>query len=144
MKVLIQKVNRASVKIDNKIYNQIENGYCIFLGIKDTDSEKDASYIVKKILKARLFVENDKFDKNIREVDGEILIISQFTLYGSMKKGNRPSFTRAMNPKDAKILYDKFIKYLQSSYSRIKTGIFGAHMEVELNNNGPLTIEIES
>lgn len=143
MKVLIQRVKQASVTIENTLYSQIDKGYLIFLGIEKDDSEDKIEWLVNKILNLRIF-ENDegKMTHSIIDVQGEILLVSQFTLCGNCKKGNRPSFDNAMSPKDAQILYEKFIKILSQNIV-VKTGSFGAMMDIALINDGPVTFMLE-
>ena len=143
MKVLIQRVKQASVTIENALYSQIDKGYLIFLGIEKDDSEDKIEWLVNKILNLRIF-ENDegKMTHSIIDVQGEILLVSQFTLCGNCKKGNRPSFDNAMLPKEAEILYEKFINVLSENIT-VKTGSFGAMMDVALINDGPVTFMIE-
>ena len=143
MKVLIQRVKQASVTIENTLYSQIDKGYLIFLGIEKEDSEDKIEWLVNKILNLRIF-ENDegKMTHSIIDVQGEILLVSQFTLCGNCKKGNRPSFDNAMLPKEAEILYEKFINVLSKNIT-VKTGSFGAMMDVALINDGPVTFMIE-
>ena len=143
MKILIQRVKQASVTIENTLYSQIDKGYLIFLGIEKDDSEDKIEWLVNKILNLRIF-ENDegKMTHSIIDVQGEILLVSQFTLCGNCKKGNRPSFDNAMLPKEAEILYEKFINVLSENIT-VKTGSFGAMMDVALINDGPVTFMIE-
>ena len=145
MRVVIQKVKSASVNVEGKLVSEIGAGLLILVGIFQEDSQKDVEYITKKILNLRIFEsENGYFDKNIQEVDGEILFVSQFTLYGDCKKGNRPSFSRAMQPDKAKVFYQDFLDNFKNLYLKIKDGLFGANMQVSLINDGPLTIILDS
>ena len=144
MKVVIQRVKSSNVKIDNKIYNEINKGLTILVGFRYDDDETDIDYIVKKIINLRIF--DDEFgvmNKSIIDIKGEILSISQFTLYADTKKGNRPSYINAMKGENATILYDKFNEYL-NKYVPTKTGIFGSDMLVSIENDGPITIIIDS
>lgn len=143
MKILIQRVKQASVTIENTLYSQINKGYLIFLGIEKNDSEDKIEWLINKILNLRIF-ENDegKMTHSIIDVQGEILLVSQFTLCGNCKKGNRPSFDDAMPPQEAQILYEKFVQEL-SQKIRVKTGVFGAMMDIALINDGPVTFMIE-
>ncbi len=144
MKVVIQRVKSSNVKINNKIYNEINKGLTILVGFRYDDNETDIDYIVKKIINLRIF--DDEFgvmNKSIIDIKGEILSISQFTLYGDTKKGNRPSYINAMKGENAIILYDKFNEYL-NKYVPTKTGIFGSDMLVSIENDGPITIIIDS
>ena len=145
MKALIQKVSKASVEINNKEYSSIKKGLLIFLGIKSTDTDIDIEYLTNKILKLRIFPDkNKKMNYSIQDIAGEILVISQFTLYANCSKGNRPSFANAAKEKLANNLYLKFINKLKSTNIRIKTGKFKENMNVKLVNKGPVTIILES
>ena len=144
MKVIVQRVKRASVSVDNKIVNKIENGFLLLVGFTHNDTIDDINYMVKKIINLRIFNdENDLMNRNILDVNGNILSISQFTLYANCQKGNRPSFVDAMQPNKAKELYLKFNEELNKC---VKTydGIFGADMKIDLINDGPVTIILES
>ena len=145
MRAVIQRVNSASVEVDKKIISKINQGLLIFLGIHFSDSEKDLDWLVKKIVGLRIFSdENEKMNLSISDVDGEILIISQFTLFASTKKGNRPSFLLAAKPEKAIPLYQLFIDKMEKETSKkIATGIFGADMKILLDD-GPVTIIIDS
>ncbi|KXB57991.1 D-aminoacyl-tRNA deacylase [Gemelliphila asaccharolytica] len=144
MKVLLQKVKRAYVTVNGKKTGEIEKGYCLLVGIHKNSTEEDAKYLAKKISEARLFEdENDKINLGIKDVSGEILSISQFTLYANTKKGKRPSFTDAAEPSKAKELYIKFNQFLEENSLTVKTGIFQEHMEVNIVNDGPMTVEYE-
>ena len=143
MKVLIQRVKRASVTIDNKLFSEINHGLLVFLGVEKNDSEKEIDWLANKILNLRIFEdENEKMNYSVKDVNGEILLVSQFTLAGNCQKGNRPSFDKAMYPDDAKILYEKFIETLKKEIPT-QTGSFGAMMEINLLNDGPVTFMIE-
>ena len=146
MRAVIQRVNSASVEVDKKIISKINQVLLIFLGIHFSDSEKDLDWLVKKIVGLRIFSdENEKMNLSISDVDGEILIISQFTLFASTKKGNRPSFLLAAKPEKAIHLYQLFIDKMEKETSKkIATGIFGADMKILLENDGPVTIIIYS
>jgi len=144
MKTLIQRVKRASVSIDNSLYSQISKGMLIFLGIEKDDTESDIDWLCNKIKNLRIFAdENDKMNCSITDIDGEILFVSQFTLASDCKKGNRPSFDNAMKPAEAEIMYEKFIEKLRKENLKVKTGQFGAMMDIELINDGPVTFMIE-
>ncbi|OGB97296.1 D-tyrosyl-tRNA(Tyr) deacylase [candidate division TM6 bacterium RIFCSPHIGHO2_12_FULL_36_22] len=143
MKLLIQRVNRASVTIDNTIASQIGKGLLVFIGIKQSDSTSECDYLIKKLLNLRIFPEGIRLmERNVVDCNYEILVVSQFTLYADCKKGNRPSFIQAMPPREAETVYDEFIARLKSQYSLVQTGMFGADMQVELINDGPVTIEL--
>ena len=144
MKVIIQKVRESRVIIDNKEYNSIKNGLMILVGFTDGDNSIDINYIVKKIVNLRIFDdENGVMNKSILDVNGEILSISQFTLYADTSKGNRPSYFKALKGELSSLLYDEFNKKL-NELVLTKTGVFGADMQVELINDGPVTIIIDS
>lgn len=146
MRVLIQRVKRATVSIDNKEMSLIDNGLLIFVGICDEDTAEDIQWLVKKIANIRLFDdENGVMNKSVIEIDGELLVVSQFTLMASTKKGNRPSYIKAAKPEFSIPMYEQFCKELQESVNKsVKTGVFGADMKVELINDGPVTIYIDS
>jgi len=146
MRVVVQRVSEASVRIEGKIHGSIEKGMLILLGIEHEDDQNDADWLIQKILGLRIFSDTEgKMNCSIREIDGRFLIISQFTLHASTKKGNRPSYIRAARPEQAIPLYDYFVRELGSHYGdQIETGIFGADMKVSLINDGPVTIVIDS
>lgn len=148
MRALIQRVKYGSVKVDRENYFQeIKNGMVILLGIKNDDNENDVIFLADKCSNLRIFEdENEKMNLSLKDVDGEVLIISQFTLYGDARKGNRPSYTDAARPEKAIPLYEKFIERMKMNLgdTKIKTGIFGAMMLVEIHNDGPVTIIVES
>lgn len=146
MRVVVQRVDRASVGIDNKLYSSIEKGLLVLLGIEDEDGDNDIDYLCKKVSKLRIFDdENGVMNLSVKDINGEILLVSQFTLHASTKKGNRPTYIRASKPDYAIPLYKKFISELEKETEReIKTGEFGADMKVELINDGPVTIIIDT
>lgn len=145
MRVLIQKVSEASVEIEQKIAGEIGTGFLILVGVEDEDTSEDVNYMVRKISKMRIFEdEDDKLNLSIDQVDGKILSISQFTLHASTKKGNRPSFTRAGEPKHAEALYNELNEKLRETGLTVETGEFGADMAVKIVNDGPVTIWIDS
>ena len=145
MIVLIQKVKSAQVDIDNKIFSKINKGILLFLGIHKTDARADAQYLVKKIIKSRIFYDsNNKMNIDIQKIKGAILVVSQFTLYGSLKRGNRPSFTNSASPDIAEPLYDYFISLLKEYNITIETGKFGSMMNIKSINDGPVTLIVES
>ena len=144
MKIVLQKVKKASVSIDNKIVGSIDKGYCLLVGVHKESTEEDAKYLAKKISQARLFEdENDKINLSLKDVGGSILSVSQFTLYADTKKGNRPSFTSAAGAEKANELYEKFNEYLREEGVKVETGIFQTMMEVNIVNDGPVTIVYE-
>ena len=142
MIVVIQRVTNASVKVDDKVVSSINNGMLILLGISNDDSNEDIIKMTNKISKLRIFNdENDIMNKNVNEVNGEVLVVSQFTLYGNVRKGNRPSYINAAKPDIAKPIYNLFIKQLDSLINnKVQTGIFGAYMLVDIVNDGPVTL----
>lgn len=143
MRVLVQRSKKSSVKVDNKIVGQISKGMVLFVGFTAGDSEEKIDYMIQKILKLRIFDDdNNVMNRNILETNGEVLSISQFTLYADTKKGNRPSYIKALNSKEASILYQKFNEKL-SKYIKVETGIFQSEMEVSITNDGPITIMLE-
>lgn len=146
MRVVVQRVRKASVTIDNKLKSSIEKGILVLLGIEDLDTEKDIEWLCQKICKLRIFNdENEVMNLPITEIDGEILLVSQFTLHASVKKGNRPTYIRASKPDFAIPMYEKFILNLEKEFGKeIQTGVFGADMQVELINDGPVTLVIDS
>lgn len=146
MKVVIQRVTQASVTVDNKITGQIQNGLLVFVGIEDADNDSDISWLSKKIVNLRIFNdEADVMNKSLLDIDGKILLVSQFTLHAATKKGNRPSYIKASKPNFAVPMYEKMIAQLElDSGKKIETGIFGADMKVSLLNDGPVTILIDS
>jgi len=146
MRLVIQRVSKASVTIENKIHSSIGNGLMVLLGIEDADDESDSEWLVQKLVNMRIFSDPEgKMNLSVKEVNGEILLVSQFTLHASTKKGNRPSFIKAARPEKAIPLYEDFIKKINSESGKTcKTGIFGADMKVELINDGPVTIIIDS
>ena len=144
MKIVLQKVKKASVSVDNKIVGSIDKGYCLLVGVHKESTEEDAKYLAKKISQARLFEdENDKINLSLKDVGGSILSVSQFTLYADTKKGNRPSFTSAAGAEKANELYEKFNEYLREEGVKVETGIFQKMMEVNIVNDGPVTIVYE-
>ena len=144
MRALIQRVTSASVKVEGKIVGKIGKGFLIFLGIYEEDTEEKIEKLTKKIVNLRIFNdENDKMNLSIKEVKGEILLISQFTLCADTRKGNRPSFVSAKNPKDANVIYEKTIESIKNENIVVEKGIFGADMKVELLNDGPVTILLD-
>ncbi len=146
MRVVIQRVTRASVKVEELVTGQIGEGLLVLLGIEDADTEEDIAWLSNKIVNLRIFNdESGVMNRSVLDTGGGILLISQFTLHASTKKGNRPSYIRASKPETAIPLYQKMILRLeQDSGSKVQTGIFGADMKVELLNDGPVTIVIDS
>lgn len=146
MRVTIQRVLEASVKVDKKIVGEIKQGLLVLLGIEDEDSPEDIEWLTSKIIKLRIFPnEKAPMNQSVMEVNGDILVVSQFTLFASIKKGNRPSFTKSGEPEFANSMCEKFVLELSSKTGKtIQTGIFGADMKVSLINDGPVTINIDS
>lgn len=144
MKVILQKVKKASVSVDGKIVGKIDKGYCLLVGVHKESMEADAKYLAKKIVEARLFEdENEKLNLGLKDVNGSILSVSQFTLYADTKKGKRPSFTNAASAEEANELYNKFNEYLREEGIKVETGMFQTMMEVNIINDGPVTIIYE-
>lgn len=144
MKGLIQRVKRASVTIDGKVYSKINQGILILLGVEKGDNEQNADKLADKLCKLRIFEDEDgKMNKSILDVNGEILIVSQFTLAGDCKKGTRPSFDKAELPQRANELYEYFVDLIKQKNILVGTGVFGAMMDVELVNDGPVTFMLE-
>ena len=146
MRLLIQRVTRASVTINNNIKSEIGKGLLAFLGIEDADTTQDIAWLSNKLVNLRVFDDENKVPNlNVKEIDGEILIVSQFTLHASVKKGNRPSYIRASRPDVAIPMYEKFIEQVETDLGKkVQTGTFGADMKVELLNDGPITIWMDS
>ena len=145
MKALIQRTSQAKVVVDGKTVGEIGNGLVVLLGIKDGDGEKDINTLVNKIVNLRVFAgDGGHFDRSLIDINGEVLIVSQFTLYGSTKKGRRPDFTDSAKPEIAEPLYDLFVEKMQETGITVATGVFGAMMDVHLINKGPVTLMIES
>lgn len=145
MKAVIQRVDKASVTINSVKNSQINRGLVVLLGVSQDDTEQDAKWLSDKILTLRIFPNEDgKFDKSVSDINGEVLVVSQFTLYGDCAKGRRPDFTNAAKPEKAVPLYEKFVDYLKTSGLAVNTGQFAAHMLVEIYNNGPVTIILDT
>ena len=146
MRVLIQRVSEASVKIDGVVKSEIDKGLLIFVGIENDDNDEDIDYLCKKVINLRIFDDaNGVMNESVMQVKGELLVISQFTLHADTKKGNRPSYIKAAKPDISIPLYEKFCKQLEAqSRIKVRTGEFGADMKVSLTNDGPVTIWIDS
>lgn len=145
MRAIIQKVREASVVVDNEKVSEIGPGFMVLLGVKDTDDKDDLAYIKKKISNLRIFEDDDeKMNLSLKDVGGEILVVSQFTLYGDARKGNRPSFTESAKADKAKEYYEILIDELKEEGFNVKTGVFQTHMQVSLTNDGPVTIILDS
>ena len=144
MKAVIQRVKYAQVEVDKKVVGKINEGFLILLGVAPDDTKEKADAMVKKITKLRIFEdENEKMNLSLQNIKGELLVVSQFTLYADCSGGNRPSFINAAKPDLANELYEYFVEKCKEIIPVVQTGIFGAHMEVSLLNNGPVTIELE-
>lgn len=145
MLALLQRVSSASVTVENKLVGQIGSGLVILLGIKNGDSDEDVRYVADKCVNLRIFQDKDgKLNRSLIEEQGEILVVSQFTLYGDTRKGRRPSYTDSAPPEIAEPLYEHFVEYLQEQGFGVATGIFGAYMQVEIHNDGPVTVFVKS
>ena len=145
MKIVVQRVKNAKVDVEGKTVGKIDTGFLVLLGVTHEDSEEQADYLAKKLCNLRVFTdENDKMNLSLKDVNGKLLIVSQFTLYADCTGGNRPSFTNAAKPDKAEKLYEYFCKQCKEKYNiEVEKGIFGADMKVELLNDGPVTIIIE-
>lgn len=145
MRAVVQRVTNADVKIDGRVNGKIGNGLLVLLGVGNGDTEEDMKYIADKIIKLRIFSdENDKMNLSLEDVGGSMLVISQFTLYGDCSHGRRPYFGNAMEPVSANEMYEKFVAYIREQGIHTETGEFGADMKVSLTNDGPVTIILES
>lgn len=145
MRFIIQRVKEASVKVEDKVVGKIDTGYMVLIGICENDTKEIADKMLKKLINLRIFSDkNGKMNLNINSVNGELLLISQFTLYANCTEGNRPSFIEAAKPEFANELYEYIIEEAKKSINKVEKGIFGAHMEVELINDGPVTIILDS
>ena len=144
MRLVVQRVSSASVVVEDQRISAISNGLLVLVGIHKDDTFKAAEYLARKLLRLRIFQDqDDKMNLSLQDVDGELLLVSQFTLYGDTTKGNRPSFIDAMRPEQAAPFFDAFVQLMHKIYSKVQTGQFGAHMKVHLINDGPVTILIE-
>lgn len=145
MKFVIQRVKQANVQVDQKIVGEISKGYLVFVGIKDTDNQEIADKMIHKLLNLRIFDDEEgKTNLSLENVHGELLIISQFTLYADCRKGNRPSFCNAGKPEFANKIYEYIVQKCSETVPHVAKGVFGAHMEVSLINHGPFTIVLDS
>ena len=144
MKLLVQRVSSAKVDVDSKTVGKINKGFLVLIGVTHTDTREIADYLVKKLCNLRVFKdENSKMNLSIKDVDGELLIVSQFTLYANCNDGNRPSFVNSAKPDMANELYEYFVERCRKEVKNVETGIFGADMKVSLLNDGPVTIMLE-
>lgn len=145
MRAVVQRVKKSRVIVEGRLVGEINKGFNVLLGISKDDTIEDLKYIKDKIINLRVFEdENDKMNLSLLDIKGDILAISQFTLYGDCRKGRRPNFMNAMGGDEAKALYEEFVKMLKESGLKIETGEFGAHMNVEIENDGPVTILLDS
>ena len=145
MRAVVQRVTNADVKIDGRVNGKIDDGLLVLLGVGNGDTEEDMKYIADKIIKLRIFSdENDKMNLSLEDVGGSMLVISQFTLYGDCSHGRRPYFGNAMEPVSANEMYEQFVAYIREQGIHTETGEFGADMKVSLTNDGPVTIILES
>lgn len=144
MKIVLQRVSSASVTVDGEVCGKIGTGFLVLLGVGQEDTEEDCRRLADKIIKLRIFSDdNDKINLSLDDVGGEILVVSQFTLYADCRHGNRPSFVNAGKPAEAERLYNYFVEYCRSKGKHVETGIFGADMKVNLVNDGPFTLILE-
>ena len=144
MKIVVQRVLQADVSVDSKICGKINKGYLVLIGIGHEDTQQDCIRLADKLVNLRIFSdENDKINLSLKDVNGEILIVSQFTLYADCHKGNRPNFVQAAKPDKAEILYNYFVNYCKTKVQVVQTGIFGADMKVSLINDGPFTVILD-
>ena len=146
MRTVIQRVANASVTVESKVVSEIQKGLLVFVGIEEADSQEDLDWLVTKIAQLRIFNdENEVMNLSVQDIDGDVLVVSQFTLHAATKKGNRPSYIKAAKPDFAIPMYERFVKALESKLGKkVPTGIFGADMKVLLLNDGPVTIQIDS
>lgn len=146
MRTVIQRVTNASVTVEAKVVSEIQKGLLVFVGIEEADTQEDLDWLVTKITQLRIFNdENEVMNLSVQDIDGDVLVVSQFTLHAATKKGNRPSYIKAAKPDFAIPMYERFVKALESKLGKkVPTGIFGADMKVLLLNDGPVTIQIDS
>ena len=144
MRALLQRVSSAAVRVDGRIIGAIDRGFCILLGVTHADTFKEADWLAKKIAGIRLFEDDaGKMNLGLEDIGGELLVISQFTLYGDARKGRRPSFIDASRPDHSEPMYEYFVEKLREAGLKVATGQFGADMKVEINNDGPVTLMLE-
>ena len=144
MKFIIQRVSKAQVKVQNKTVGKIEKGFMVLIGITHQDTKQTADYLVNKLINLRVFQDkNDKMNLSLKDINGSLLLVSQFTLYANCQSGNRPSFTEAAKPEVANKLYEYIITKCKQEIPNVQTGVFGADMQIDLTNDGPVTIILE-
>ncbi len=144
MKFVIQRVEEASVEIDKKTIAEIKQGYLVLIGIAHEDTKEIADYLINKLINLRVFEDKEgKMNLSLKDIDGELLLVSQFTLYGDCSRGNRPSFSQAGKPEEANKLYEYIVKECKQKVETVKSGVFGANMKINLINDGPVTIIME-
>ncbi len=144
MKAVIQRVRESSVEVDNRVTGKIGHGLLVFVGLGKDDDEKDMDWMLDKIVNLRIFEKEGKFDQSLLDVKGDLLIVSQFTLYGDCSKGRRPSFSNAMEVDKARHLFEVFVAKARQKDLKVETGVFQAHMNAKLTNDGPVTLIIDS
>ena len=145
MRFVIQRVERAKVTVEGKVSGEISNGYVVLVGLLPTDDDKVMDYMLDKLVNLRIYEdENDKLNLSLKDIGGEILIVPNFTLYGDARKGRRPSYAKAAPPDEAEKLFDRFVEKAKETGLNVQTGIFRTHMKVELVNDGPVTILLDS
>lgn len=145
MRAVVQRVKKSQVVVNGTVVGSINKGILVLLGVGREDTEEDLKWLVDKVVNLRIFEDDEgKMNKSVKDVNGEILVVSQFTLYGDCRRGRRPSFTQAAPPEKGKLFYEKFIELLKEEKVKVENGVFGAKMEVHLINDGPVTILIDS
>ena len=146
MRLVLQRVSKATCTVEGKISGQIDRGLLVFIGVDAEDGKEDVEWLVEKLPRIRIFEDEDgKMNRSLADIEGEVLAISQFTLHGNLRKGTRPSFNRAAGPEKGKQLYEEFVSKLSNCLQKpIPTGVFGAHMDIEAHNDGPVTLILDS
>ncbi len=145
MRAVVQRVKQAGVKVDGEYTGRIDRGHLVFLGVEKDDTQTDIEYLAEKIIHLRIFEDdNDKLNLSIADIGGAILVVSQFTLLADCRRGRRPSFSHAAPPEVAKALYEDFVTFIKGQGIKVETGVFQAHMDVELINDGPVTLLLDS
>jgi len=146
MRAVVQRVSRAEVRVDGKVVGKIGKGILVLLGVGQDDNDQDLQWMADKVVNLRIFEdENEKMNLSVLDVGGQVLVVSQFTLYGDCRKGKRPSYSSAASPADAERMYNEFVKTIESRYGiKVETGVFQAMMEVDLVNDGPVTLLLDS